>query len=101
MVLIIAEAGVNHNGDIKIAKELIDIASSGGADIIKFQTFTADRLVTKSAEKAEYQKITTNKNESQLNMLKKLELTYGKKIVLLILLNLSLISTNLWLISRL
>ncbi len=75
MVLIIAEAGVNHNGDIKIAKELIDIASSGGADIIKFQTFTADRLVTKSAEKAEYQKITTNKNESQLNMLKKLELS--------------------------
>ncbi len=75
MVLIIAEAGVNHNGDIKIAKELIDIASSGGADIIKFQTFTADRLVTKSAEKAEYQKITTNKNESQLDMLKKLELS--------------------------
>ena len=75
MVLIIAEAGVNHNGDIKIAKKLIDIASSGGADIIKFQTFTADRLVTKSAEKAEYQKITTNKNESQRNMLKKLELS--------------------------
>ena len=75
MVLIIAEAGVNHNGDIKIAKELIDIASSGGADIIKFQTFTADRLVTKSAEKAEYQKISTNKNESQRNMLKKLELS--------------------------
>ena len=75
MVLIIAEAGVNHNGDIKIAKELIDIASAGGADIIKFQTFTADRLVTKTAEKAEYQKITTNKNESQRNMLKKLELS--------------------------
>ena len=75
MVLIIAEAGVNHNGDIKIAKELIDIASSGGADIIKFQSFTADRLVTKTAEKAEYQKITTNKNESQRNMLKKLELS--------------------------
>ena len=75
MVLIIAEAGVNHNGDIKIAKELVDIASTGGADIVKFQTFTADRLVTKFAEKAEYQKITTNKNESQRNMLKKLELS--------------------------
>ena len=64
MVLIIAEAGVNHNGDIKIAKELIDIASSGGADIIKFQTFTADRLVTKTAEKAEYQKISASNETS-------------------------------------
>ena len=75
MVLIIAEAGVNHNGDIKIAKELIDIASSGGADIVKFQTFTADRLVTKSAEKAEYQK-KDDKNESQKEMLENLELDF-------------------------
>ena len=65
MVLIIAEAGVNHNGDIKIAKELVDMAFNAGADIVKFQTFTANRLASKLTSKTEYQKITTNKNESQ------------------------------------
>ena len=75
MVLIIAEAGVNHNGDIKIAKELIEIAFNAGADVIKFQTFKANRLASENAEKAEYQKISTNKNESQKNMLRKYELS--------------------------
>ena len=51
--LIIAEAGVNHNGDIKLAKQLIDVAADCGADYVKFQTFSADRIVTKSADKAE------------------------------------------------
>jgi N,N'-diacetyllegionaminate synthase len=72
---IIAEAGVNHNGSLEIAKRLIDAAKSTGADAIKFQTFKADRLVSKSAEKAVYQKMTSDKNESQYSMLKKLELT--------------------------
>jgi N,N'-diacetyllegionaminate synthase len=71
---IIAEAGVNHNGSIEIAKKLIDIAKEAGADAIKFQTFKAEKLVSRVAPKAEYQKGTTDKEESQLNMLKKLEL---------------------------
>ena len=54
-VLIIAEAGVNHNGDINMAKKLIDVAADAGADLVKFQTFSADRLVTESASKADYQ----------------------------------------------
>lgn len=74
-VLIIAEAGVNHNGDIGIAKELIDVAANAGADFVKFQTFNVDRLVTESASKAEYQIAATNNLESQYSMLKKLELT--------------------------
>jgi N,N'-diacetyllegionaminate synthase len=74
-VLIIAEAGVNHNGDIGIAKELINVAADAGADFVKFQTFNADRLVTENASKAEYQIAATNKLESQYSMLKKLELT--------------------------
>lgn len=73
-VFIIAEAGVNHNGDIKLAKKLIDVAAKAGADAVKFQTFKADNLVSKNAEKAEYQKETTDKDESQYNMIKKLEL---------------------------
>ncbi len=73
-VFIIAEAGVNHNGDIKQAKKLIDVASNAGADAVKFQTFKAENLVSKNAKKAEYQKQTTDKNESQFEMLKKLEL---------------------------
>lgn len=72
--IIIAEAGVNHNGSIEIAKQMIDIAKHAGADIIKFQTFKAENLVCKLAEKAEYQKNNTSKNESQFEMLKKLEL---------------------------
>ncbi len=74
-VLIIAEAGVNHNGSISIAKKLIDKAKDAGADIVKFQTFVSEKLVTKSAQKAEYQKKTTGKKESQFEMLKKLELS--------------------------
>ena len=73
-VFIIAEAGVNHNGSIDIAKKLIDVASNAGADAVKFQTFKAESLTTKNAQKAIYQKKTTNKNESQFDMLKKLEI---------------------------
>ena len=74
--LIIAEAGVNHNGDIDLARKLIDVAASAGADFVKFQTFTADKLVTRNAGKAEYQNNTTGADESQHAMIKKLELTY-------------------------
>ena len=73
-VFIIAEAGVNHNGSIDLAKKLIDVASASGADAVKFQTFKADNLATKKAQKAIYQKENTDKEESQFNMLKKLEL---------------------------
>jgi len=74
--LIIAEAGVNHNGDIELAKKLIDVAASAGVDYVKFQTFKADKLVHKSAEKADYQKANMNDGDSsQYAMLKKLELS--------------------------
>jgi N,N'-diacetyllegionaminate synthase len=73
--LIIAEAGVNHNGDINIAKKLVDIAANAGADLVKFQTFNADRLVTHGAAKADYQMLATDNMESQHAMLRKLELT--------------------------
>jgi N,N'-diacetyllegionaminate synthase len=73
-VFIIAEAGVNHNGSIKLAKELIDMAVESGADAVKFQTFKAENLVSKTAEKADYQKKTTDASESQFDMIKKLEL---------------------------
>jgi len=72
--LIIAEAGVNHNGSIGLAKKLIDVAKDAGADYVKFQTFKAETLVTQTAYKAEYQKNNTDRNESQLDMIKKLEL---------------------------
>jgi len=75
-IFIIAEAGVNHNGDVKIAKKLVDAAKSAGADAVKFQTFKAEHLVSKVAQKADYQKHTTKSDESQLEMLKKLELSY-------------------------
>ncbi len=73
-VFIIAEAGVNHNGSVDLAKKLIDVASDAGADAVKFQTFKAENLVTKDAQKAEYQKRNSNKKESQFDMIKKLEL---------------------------
>ncbi len=74
-VLIIAEAGVNHNGSLETAKQLVDVASEAGADMVKFQTFSADRLVTISANKAEYQNQTTDASESQHAMIRKLELS--------------------------
>ena len=73
--LIIAEAGVNHNGDMDLARRLIDIASESGADLVKFQTFKADHLVTPTAKKAEYQNYMTDTGEYQYTMLKNLELT--------------------------
>ncbi|ELS3708374.1 N-acetylneuraminate synthase [Campylobacter upsaliensis] len=75
-VLIIAEAGVNHNGDINLAKKLIEQAAKAGADVVKFQTFKANSCVSVSAKKAKYQLETTAKEESQLEMIKKLELSY-------------------------
>ena len=72
-IFIIAEAGVNHNGSIQTAKKMIDAAIKTGADAIKFQTFKAEQLVTGFAPKAEYQKKTTGRNESQFEMLRKLE----------------------------
>lgn len=73
--LIIAEAGVNHNGDLELARRLIDAAAEAGADYVKFQTFRADRLVTRAAAKAEYQKQNSGAAGSQYEMLKRLELT--------------------------
>jgi N,N'-diacetyllegionaminate synthase len=73
--LIIAEVGVNHNGDIGLAKQLIDAAAEAGADLVKFQTFNANRLVTRTAKKAEYQVLSTGKKESQYEMLCRLELS--------------------------
>jgi N,N'-diacetyllegionaminate synthase len=83
-VLIIAEAGVNHNGNIQKAKELVDTAKNAGADIIKFQTFKAEKLVSKSAQKAQYQAENTNdRDNSQFTMLKKLELSVTEHLELI------------------
>ena len=71
---IIAEAGVNHNGSLEFAKKMIDSAVTAGADAVKFQTFKAEKVVSRYAPKAEYQKKTTTADESQLEMIKKLEL---------------------------
>ena len=71
---VIAEAGVNHNGDPEIAKRMIDAAVSAGANAVKFQTFKADRITIRQAPKADYQIATTGKKETQFEMLKKLEL---------------------------
>lgn len=73
--MVIAEAGVNHNGTLQLAKQLVDVAMDSGADAVKFQTFKAERLVSASAPKAPYQLQTTNRNESQLEMLRRLELS--------------------------
>jgi len=72
--LIIAEAGVNHNGSLEIAKKLVDAAVDAGSDSVKFQTFKAERMISKFAQKAEYQYRITDKNETQLEMVKRLEL---------------------------
>jgi N,N'-diacetyllegionaminate synthase len=73
--LIIAEAGVNHNGDMALAKQLIDVAADAGADLVKFQTFNADRQVTQAAAKADYQLQQTDQAETQHAMLRRLELS--------------------------
>lgn len=73
--VIIAEAGVNHNGDVELAKEMIDAAAHAGADFVKFQTFRAESLTTKSAPAAEYQMANTQSSNSQYEMLKTLELS--------------------------
>lgn len=71
---IIAEAGVNHNGDIEIAKKMIDVAVGAGVDAVKFQAFKTNKLILKDIEKAPYQKVTTNSGETQYDMLKRLEM---------------------------
>ncbi|WP_273211526.1 N-acetylneuraminate synthase [Helicobacter rodentium] len=81
--LIIAEAGVNHNGDIQLAKNLIDIAAEAKADIIKFQTFKSENCISRYAQKAEYQLLGTDTNESQLDMVRKLELDEKSHIILM------------------
>jgi N,N'-diacetyllegionaminate synthase len=73
-IFIIAEIGINHNGDINIAKKLIDVAKDAGADAVKFQTFKATTLMSKHAIKSDYQQKTTNQNESAFEMIRKLEL---------------------------
>ena len=83
-VFIIAEAGVNHNGSLELAKKMIDVAADAGADAVKFQTFKAEALVAKSAKKADYQITNTgNKEETQFEMIKKLELDHKAHIELL------------------
>jgi N,N'-diacetyllegionaminate synthase len=83
--LIIAEAGVNHNGSIELAKKLIEVAASAGVDIVKFQTFKAINLVSKDALKADYQKqnMSDVKDDTQFNMLKQLELTHEHHLILI------------------
>ena len=82
-VVIIAEAGINHNGDIKTAKKLIDVAAEAGVDYVKFQTFKASEIVTKNAKRANYQNKNTNDLDTQYEMLKKLELNDDNHIVLM------------------
>jgi len=72
---IIAEAGVNHNGDIAVAKQLIDVAAQSGADYVKFQTFNTNKVISRTAPKADYQRQTTSADESQYDMVKRLELS--------------------------
>jgi N,N'-diacetyllegionaminate synthase len=78
-IFIIAEAGINHNGDLETAKRMIDAAACSGVDAVKFQTFTADKVISRFAPKAEYQKRTTGTGESQLDMARKLELSVAQQ----------------------
>ena len=76
MVYVIAEIGCNHNGDVKLAQKMVDVAVECGVNAVKFQTFKADNLISKFAPKAEYQKKTTGTSDSQLDMTRKLELSF-------------------------
>ena len=82
-VLIIAEAGVNHNGDMELAKKLVDAAADAGADYVKFQTYKTDALLLETTEKAGYQKKIMGESENQYEMLKKLELCENNHVVLI------------------
>ncbi|HFU3723410.1 TPA: N-acetylneuraminate synthase [Streptococcus suis] len=82
MVYIIAEIGCNHNGDFNLAKKMVDVAVSCGVNAVKFQTFKADLLISKYAPKAEYQKVTTGDEDSQLEMTRRLELSFDEYIKL-------------------
>ena len=79
---LIAEIGVNHNGDIDLAKNMIKKAKEIGADAVKFQTFTADKLVSQNAPKVPYQKESSNSLESHYEMIRKLELSQGDHFLL-------------------
>ena len=76
--LIIAEAGVNHNGNLDVAKKLCLAAKEAGADVVKFQTWITDRIITKNVKQAEYQTLNTGSDQSQYDMLKSLELSYDE-----------------------
>ncbi|MEA2031577.1 MAG: N-acetylneuraminate synthase, partial [candidate division Zixibacteria bacterium] len=80
---IIAEAGVNHNGNLELAKQLVDIAAKAGADAVKFQTFKAEKVVTPDSPKADYQLQATEESESQYEMLRKLELSHEQHVELM------------------
>jgi N,N'-diacetyllegionaminate synthase len=82
-ILIIAEAGINHNGSLDMARQIIEAAAEAGADIVKFQTYTADAIVAQGTDKAKYQKETTGDSESQYEMLKKLELNRDSHVKLM------------------
>jgi N,N'-diacetyllegionaminate synthase len=77
-IFIIAEAGVNHNGDVNLAKKLIDAAKQAGADCVKFQTWITEEIIDISAPKADYQKLNDGEDTSQYEMLKRLELSFDE-----------------------